>query len=402
MNGYLRQSTASQSRLIGPFSDDIDFKTAETGLTIANTDIKLRANGTTLANKNSGGGTHQANGMYSVTWDATDTANVGELAFSVLVAGALHVFGTYTVLEEAVYDAMFAASAPGYVADQPVNATKIGGTTQTGRDIGASVIAASVTADVGITQAGADKVWASTTRTLSSFGSLVADIAAAVWGAATRLLTAGTNIVLAKGTGITGFNDLSAAQVNSEVDTALADYDGPTHAEMATEIADADDAILVAIAALDEALIVRRGTVQGPGGFSAPFSTLILDAGASSQSNIYVPGIIFITGGAGAGQYRRIVGYDGSTKEVQVDTFWNVDPDNTSEFAILPDADVNNVSGNVIGSVMGNIIGSIGAVSNDAATTIANRTWEDDNSVRTTADSAGNKLRQALVLYEGN
>ena len=47
--------------------------------------------------------------------------------------------------------------------------------------------------------------------------------AADVWAVATRLLTAGTNIVLAKGTGVTGFNDLSAAQVNTEVDTALAD-----------------------------------------------------------------------------------------------------------------------------------------------------------------------------------
>lgn len=45
----------------------------------------------------------------------------------------------------------------------------------------------------------------------------------AVWSTTTRLLTAGTNIVLAKGTGITGFNDLSAAQVNAEAHTALAD-----------------------------------------------------------------------------------------------------------------------------------------------------------------------------------
>lgn len=60
--------------------------------------------------------------------------------------------------------------------------------------------------------------------------------AADVWAVATRVLTAGTNIVLAKGTGITGFNDLSAAQVNAEVDTALADYDGPTQAEMVSEI----------------------------------------------------------------------------------------------------------------------------------------------------------------------
>ena len=38
-----------------------------------------------------------------------------------------------------------------------------------------------------------------------------------VWAVATRRLTDGTNIVLAKGTGVTGFNDLSAAQVNAEV-----------------------------------------------------------------------------------------------------------------------------------------------------------------------------------------
>lgn len=161
MNGYLKQSTASQSRLIGPFVDDTDFKTAETALTIANTDIKLRANGTTLSNKNSGGGTHQVNGMYSVTWDATDTANVGELAGSVVVSGALPVFFTYVVLEEAVYDALFGASAPGYL--QPAtagrtlvvdaagladaNVVKLGpsgsGTAQTARDIGASVLLSS-------------------------------------------------------------------------------------------------------------------------------------------------------------------------------------------------------------------------------------------------------------------
>jgi hypothetical protein len=44
---------------------------------------------------------------------------------------------------------------------------------------------ASVTADVGITQAGADKVWGSAARTLTSFGTVVADI----WAYATRTLT---------------------------------------------------------------------------------------------------------------------------------------------------------------------------------------------------------------------
>ncbi len=111
MNSFLRQSTASQSRTIGQFVDDTDYVTAETALTIANTDIKLVVNGGASANKNSGGGTHRANGHYGVTFDATDTATVGEMLVSVLVSGALQVDRTFVVLEEAVYDALFAASA---------------------------------------------------------------------------------------------------------------------------------------------------------------------------------------------------------------------------------------------------------------------------------------------------
>lgn len=61
-------------------------------------------------------------------------------------------------------------------------------------------------------------VWSEATRTLTGFGTLVSDI----WSAGTRLLTAGTNIVLAKGVGVTGFNDVSAAQVNAEVLDVLA------------------------------------------------------------------------------------------------------------------------------------------------------------------------------------
>jgi hypothetical protein len=69
-----------------------------------------------------------------------------------------------------------------------------------------------------------------------------------VWAVGTRRLSDGTNIVLAKGVGVTGFNDLSAAQVNAEADTALADYDGPTHAELTAELATSDDAVLAQVA----------------------------------------------------------------------------------------------------------------------------------------------------------
>jgi hypothetical protein len=41
---------------VGPFVDDTDFKTLETALTIANTDVKLSKNGAAAVNKNSGAG----------------------------------------------------------------------------------------------------------------------------------------------------------------------------------------------------------------------------------------------------------------------------------------------------------------------------------------------------------
>lgn len=47
---------------------------------------------------------------------------------------------------------------------------------------------------------------------------------------------------------IAALNNLSAAQVNAEVDQALTDYDGPTNAELATALAAADDAVLAQVA----------------------------------------------------------------------------------------------------------------------------------------------------------
>lgn len=137
---WLRKSTASQARMIGPFVDDTDFKTPKTGLTIANTDVKISLNGAAGASKNSGGGTHRNNGDYSFSFDATDTGTVGEFSVTIVVASALPVKAKFWVLEQAVYDELVAASAIGYIVDQPVNATKLGGTSQTGRDIGASVL----------------------------------------------------------------------------------------------------------------------------------------------------------------------------------------------------------------------------------------------------------------------
>lgn len=109
---FLRQSTASQEVLLGPFVDSTDGVTAETALTIANADIKVfKAGATTLANKNSGGGTHISNGNYLAVLDATDTDTVGSGALVVQVSGALAVRHAFTVLPAAVFDAFIAGTA---------------------------------------------------------------------------------------------------------------------------------------------------------------------------------------------------------------------------------------------------------------------------------------------------
>lgn len=121
--------------------------------------------------------------------------------------------------------------------------------------------------------------------------------AADVWSVATRVLTAGTNIVLAKGTGVTGFNDLSAAQVNAEVDTALADYDGPTNAEMVaafTEIKGATWATTDTLEAIRDRGDAAWVTATG-------FST-------HSASDVWAVGTRTITGGT-------ITTYTGNTPQ---------------------------------------------------------------------------------------
>jgi hypothetical protein len=107
----LKYATASQEIPLGYFVDSGDGDTAEDSLTIANTDIKLWKNGaTTLANKNSGGATHIAGGIYYATLDATDTDTVGPLVIFVHVSGALTVRLECVVYPAVVYDALFAGT----------------------------------------------------------------------------------------------------------------------------------------------------------------------------------------------------------------------------------------------------------------------------------------------------
>lgn len=195
---YLRQSTASQEIPLGPFVDSTDGNTAETGLTIANTDIKLFKTGATVqVNKNSGGATHIANGNYYTVLDATDTDTIGPLRISVHIAGALAVWLDCIVLDEAIYDWLFGTTAPN---------------TQTPLD------AAGVRAAIGLFSANLDTQLSTIDTVIGGINGTVNDIladtnelqlnqgnwltatgfsthsASDVWNVGTRVLTANTNL----------------------------------------------------------------------------------------------------------------------------------------------------------------------------------------------------------------
>lgn len=142
----------------------------------------------------------------------------------------------------------------------------------------------------------ATAVWAAGARTLTSFGTLVADVTTAIWAAGTRTLTSfGT---LTTDTAAAVWNKLTADH------TAVGSF-GQAHGTR------------------------RAGTAQAGG-----TNTITLDAGASATNDLYHEATIIITGGTGAGQGRIIETYNGATKVATVNDDWEVVPDATSQFVL--------------------------------------------------------------------
>lgn len=102
----LEQSQQATIR-IGPFLDEDDGKTVETGLTISQADIRLSKNGGDFAQSNdSGGAAHDENGWYYLNLNETDTGTIGRLIVAVHESGALPVWQEYMVLPNNVYDSL--------------------------------------------------------------------------------------------------------------------------------------------------------------------------------------------------------------------------------------------------------------------------------------------------------
>lgn len=141
---FLRQSTAQVIK-VGPFLDDTDGNTAETGLTLSNTDFRLSKDGGNFGSSSSGSATHDELGCYDKTLSTTDTNTVGELVVHVHESGALPVTHRYWVLEEAVYDLIFGASA-----DMEVTVAALNSGVVTATSIAADAITSAKIADDAI------------------------------------------------------------------------------------------------------------------------------------------------------------------------------------------------------------------------------------------------------------
>lgn len=148
---YLKQST-SVTLKIGPFIDDTDGKTAETGLTEHQADIRISKNGANIIQKNEASScTHDELGIYDCPIDDTDTNTLGRLQLWCHEAGFLPVFHEYTVLAANVFDALVGGGDYLDVATAELANIDFGATMKTSLDtIGDTVITNStIHTDVG-------------------------------------------------------------------------------------------------------------------------------------------------------------------------------------------------------------------------------------------------------------
>jgi hypothetical protein len=267
----LKQSTTATVR-VGPVVD-----TAGAVVTSATLTIRLSKAGGAHVNRNDATAiTHDSNGYYVVTLDTTDTNTIGRLDVAVTGSGFLPFKdAVFDVRHANVFDVLNGSVAPSTLsvsafeartlpaadyfdpatdqvtpADGSITAAKIASNAITDAKIAADAITAAKIATGALTSAkfasgaitstvlasnaiGASQIASNaiTDAKIASDAITAAKIATgaltaakfaagafdAVWSVATRLLTAGTNIVLAKGTGITGLNDPTAADIAQTV-----------------------------------------------------------------------------------------------------------------------------------------------------------------------------------------
>jgi hypothetical protein len=182
MTNYLRQATTA-SIILGPFVDDTNGFSAETGLTITAASLYVSKRGSSpVAINSSSAATHKTLGYYGAVLDATDTASAGDLVIMTAPSGALPVWRQFNVLSPSAYDAIVLGAS-----SLPVNVEMWKGTILATPDT-AGIPKVSITAS-GIT---ASAIGASAINN-SNFAATAGSV---VWNVAVRGLTDKVNFVL--------------------------------------------------------------------------------------------------------------------------------------------------------------------------------------------------------------
>ena len=144
----------------------------------------------------------------------------------------------------------------------------------------------------------------------------------------------------------------TAAEINTEVDTALADF----WTTPATLVDLVWDEVLTGgthnvtnsagkrLRQIDAGFEVHSGTAQ-----AGTSTTITLDTGASSTDEIYDGDRCVIIGGTGAQEHGLIKSYNGTTKVATMSKAWVITPSSDSEFILSPaDVDVELWNDNTV------------------------------------------------------
>ncbi len=151
----IKQSTQVDV-ILGPFLDDTDFKSLETALVSDSSGIDIdaisvitKSDITLSCSSGNGYFRHVSNGNYALTLSSDNTATLGALRVTYKANGVLPGWEDFLVVSANVYDSL------------------IGNTDY--------LYTAGTTSSSAITDT-ANAVWAASTRTLTSLGTLIADI----------------------------------------------------------------------------------------------------------------------------------------------------------------------------------------------------------------------------------
>lgn len=391
---YLKQNTATRVT-VGPFLDVTDAKTPEVALTATNEKVTFVVDDggvPTLvidANATASGGnndlvhiTNDDAGYYDLELTAAQTNYVGRAVLSVnYVTDHLPVFHEFMILPANVFDAWMGTDK------LDVNAAEVGGTSQTGRDIGASVLLSNGTGTGQVTltsgRVNADLTHIATAAVntaLAQLGVNLVNISGSAVSATTAQL--GVNVVQIS-------SDATAAD-NLELfmdGTGYAGGAAPLQVVLTTSgkeaVADQvwDENITGHYAVNSAGAMIQplhSGTCQAGGN-----STTVVLASSASSSDDYYNGDL-VMGWVAADRTNvfadYISDYTGSTRTATV-TGIPVSPDATYSYIIIPG-------------------GSIPGATAPSASDVADAVWDEAMTSHVTEGTYGNAIG-GEISHEG-